>query len=142
MIIAATLFVCLSFIFAGVHANVINEGRGRSLKKKAWFMLYAGIASLLAWLSGMRHEINFDWWMIANAAAIRTVFFNIPLNRMRKPPVPWFYVTPELKNVTGWGDAWRKGRFTDYALWKIFKRNQWIPYAAALAAAVYITVTK
>ncbi len=140
MIVNTALFIGLSVIFAGIHANVINEGRGRELKKWAWALLYLGIACGLAWAKGLNDKTGFDWWTVANAFCIRMVFFNIPLNRMRKPPKPWFYVTPELKNVMGWGDAWGKGRFWDYFFWKITGKRVWIVYAVFLAAAVFINI--
>jgi len=142
MIVNTALFIGLSVIFAGVHANVINEGRGRELKKWAWALLYLGISCGLAWAKGLNDKTGFDWWTLANAFCIRMVFFNIPLNRMRKPPMPYFYTTPELKNVTGWGDAFRKQRFWDYTLWKIFGKKIWIMYALSLIAAVLITILK
>jgi len=142
MIVNTALFIGLSVIFAGVHANVINEGLGRELKKWAWALLYLGIACGLAWAKGLHDKTGFDWWTLANAFCIRMVFFNIPLNRMRKPPMPYFYTTPELKNVTGWGDAFRKQRFWDYTLWKIFGKKIWIMYALSLIAAVLITILK
>lgn len=140
MIVNTALFIGLSVIFAGIHANVINEGRGRGLKKWAWAFLYFGIAVLLSWLKGKHDGIQFDWWTLANAFCIRVPFFNIPLNRFRKPPKPWFYFTPELKNVMGWGDAWGKGRFWDYFFWKITGKRVWIVYAVFLAAAVFINI--
>lgn len=142
MAIAALIFISLSVIFAGIHANIINDGRGRSLNKKAWAALYVGIACLFGWLIAWRDGGRFNWWVVADAAAIRMVFFNIPLNRMRKPPMPFFYTTPELKNVTSLGDAWRKDRFVDYLLMKMFRGQIWIAYALCFAAAVWITLTK
>ena len=142
MIVYTTAFIGISVIFAGIHANIINEGRGRELKKWAYVLLYAGIASAMAWAKGVHDGGDFDWWTVVNAFCIRVVFFNIPLNRLRNPPLPYFYTTPELKNVTGWGDAIRKGRFWDYAMFKIFGKALWIPYLLALAAAVWVTITK
>lgn len=138
--IAVTFLVCVSVIFAGVHANAINEGRGRKLKKWAWAALYFGFAAILSWASVMGTEKDFNWLLMADSFFIRVVFFNIPLNRMRKPPVAWFYTTPELKTVTGWWDAIRKQRFFDYLVLRVFKKNQWILYVGCFAASIFITI--
>lgn len=142
MIVSATAFIGISVIFAGIHANIINEDRGRKLRKWAYVLLYSGIAAALGWVTGLHDGKDFDWWTVANAFCIRVVFFNIPLNRLRKPPKPYFYTTPELKNVTGWWDAIHKQRFWDYAMLKIFGKQLWIPYLLAFAAAVWITIFK
>ena len=136
------VLACISVIFAGIHAKIINEDRGRELKKWAYVLLYSGISCLFAWLKGLHDKTDFDWWMVAAAFCVRVVFFNIPLNRFRKPPKPYFYTTPELKNVTGWKDAISKDRFWDYAMLKIFRKHLWIPYLLSLAAAIYITFFK
>ena len=142
MIVNTAFFIGISVVFAGVHARIINDGRGRELKKWAYVLLYAGIAAFIGWAKGKHDGIDFDWWTVVNAFCIRVVFFNIPLNRLRKPPLPYFYTTPELKNVTGWKDAISKQRFWDYAMLKIFGKQLWIPYLLAFAAAVWITIFK
>ncbi len=138
MILAALILAAVSVMFAAIHAHLINTGKRKKLKKWAWALLYTGIACLFA----ATQPQGFDWWLLANAFFIRVPFFNIPLNRFRKPPVAWFYVTPELRNVTGWGDAWNKQRFWDYLLWKLFGKAVWIPYAVCLVAAILITIIK
>lgn len=139
MYLSATLFICISVLFAGIHANKINDGNGLKLKKWAWALAYFGFASLVSWLSGMRDGIGFDWLMLLNAFLIRIVFFNIFLNRMRKPALPYFYTTPELKNVNGLWDAIRKQRFFDWLVYKLFGKNQWVMYLFCFAGIIIIT---
>jgi len=139
--VAGILFVCISVLFAGIHANAINEGRGYKLKKWAHTLLYFGLAVLISWLSGWQKD-GFDWVMLLNAFLIRVVFFNIPLNRMRKPPLPYFYITHELKNVNGLWDAIAKQRFFGWIVYGVFGKNQWIMYVLCFIGSVILTIKR
>ena len=55
------VLACISVIFAGIHAKIINEDRGRELKKWAYVLLYSGISCLFAWLKGLHDKTDFDW---------------------------------------------------------------------------------
>lgn len=131
MITPALIFVALSVMLAAIHAALINNGK-RIRLKWLWAVGYFAVAFIFA-----DRMMMTDWDIMIDAVLIRVVFFNLPLNRFRK--LPWFYVTPELKNVKGLKDAISKGRFYDYLVLKIFGRNQWVMYALALAAAGWIT---
>lgn len=134
MILSALILVALSVMFAAIHAAIINKGK-RVTGKWAWAAAYFVVAFIIA-----DRMMMTDWDVIINAVLIRMVFFNLPLNRFRK--LPWFYITPELKNVTGLKDAIGKGRFYDYLVYRVFGKNQWVMYAIALAGAVYLTFLK
>ncbi len=138
MIIAATLFACITFIIAAVHAGMIKDGK--RIKHGAWAALYLFVACLLSWLHGQREGVDFSWWMLFNALLIRAAIFNPVLNKHRG--LGWWYITPELKNVVNLWDALRKGRTWDYIHSKIFGKKVWLYSLLYLAAAVVITIKK
>ena len=93
------------------HASVFNnDGK---IKHGWWGALYIGIATLFAILN---HSI----WLFLAALLIRKLFFDTTLNLSRSPQLRLFYISPEVKKVTGFFDALRKGKFNDWVHWKIF----------------------
>lgn len=127
--------IILCVFMAAVHAGMINNGDGYKIKHSAWGWAYAGFAALLSWGYGWG---GFNWWLFLECLLMRELFFDIPLNRMRKPQLPYLYTTPEVKKI-GLRMAVLKGKFIDWCQWKIFGNYPIIYVLLYLAAVIYIT---
>jgi len=96
---------------AWYHAKLFKAGK--TVQHGAWAALYLIVATLLSWSTH-------NWWVFVLSLFIRKVFFDLSLNVFRFGWGKLFYVTPEVKNVTGLWDAIRKGKTIDWIHYKIF----------------------
>lgn len=142
MILVKLLWLFLNFLVACIHAGMINRGDGRKIRHSLWG---GGLAVIAAGFGYLFYLKGAPWWDIVILAVdfmlCRIVLFNLSLNAMRKGQyaVPLFYVSPEVKNITGWV-AFKKGKIIDWVHWKVWKNEPLTYYIIYSLASVLITV--
>ena len=143
MILIKLLWILLNVIVAGVHAETINDGRGRDIKHFWWATGFAAVDGIIAYLFYLQYHNFWDAIIYFHdlILLVRVPVFNLSLNAMRKGPyaVSLFYITPELKGITGWV-AWKKGKIVDWVHWKIWGNNPELYYIIYGIASVLVTV--
>lgn len=143
MILFKLVFIALNLIVAGIHANMINTDRGRKIKHFWWATGFAAVDGLLCWLFYLQYHNIWDAVIMFGdlILLVRVPVFNLSLNAMRKDSyaVPLFYITPEVKGITGW-IAWKRGKIIDWVHWKIWGNSPELYYIIYSIASVLVTM--
>lgn len=150
--IAIVVCLVLNWVLGAYHGSLLKKmadetainGKPTTKVKHGWWAYaYAGFVTLIVW--GISEKLNepFNWWLIAATLCARMTVFNVAMNLNRYDKVSMWYVSPEVKNRTGWLDALRKGKFIDWIHYKIFGNTtkwQTVFYAAATIALTIISM--
>jgi len=113
--------IAINVIMAGIHANMIKEGK--KIKHGLWGggYLIGLVALCFAYDWG-----GFNWWLLLDGLLIRKVFFDIPLNLFRG--LPFFYVSSTTTSIID--------RFHN----SVFGKHSEIYMTIYFLASIYITV--
>jgi len=107
-------------------------------------LIFVVMAAGMAWgvsrgiFQSQNVKLGNPWLFLLTAFLSRKVVFDVALNKFRG--LKTFYVTPEVKNVTGLWDAIRKGKFVDWLHYKAFGLNSQIYYPAYLLISIILTI--
>lgn len=120
ILIAIIILLAANIIMAAVHAFLIKRAATKTppdphpIKHGWWAAGYFVFAGILSYW-------NHSWWLLGLSLLMHKVFLDLPLNLFRFGWGQLFYVSPEVKNVTGlWDAIFRKGKTIDWLHYKVF----------------------
>lgn len=142
------ILACVNVVTGLYHASLIKKMEEDTLAGKPykkikhgwWGFAYAGLAALFCYLISQRNGQEFNLWLFLSFFANRRIFFDLSVNVYRFGWKGIWYVSPELKNVTGLWDAFAKGKTIDWVHFKIFGKRLWASSLIYAAGIVIITI--
>jgi hypothetical protein len=149
ILIGQFILACINVVTGRYHASLIKKMEEdtlagfqyKKIKHGWWGIAYSGLAALLCYIISQRNGQTFNAWIFISFFANRRLFFDLSVNVYRFGWKGIWYVSPELKNVTGIWDALRKGKAIDWLHFKIFGKRLWLSaliYAAAIVVIIII----
>lgn len=127
------LYILPCILLAWLNAYWLNTGQFKKIKH-FWNGTLHFSAAVVA-------GVFYEWYYFFVVLSIANVAFNSTLNFLRKPRLPFDYVSTEVKLYTSLSEAWKKGKVVDYIEWRIFK-NGLYPKICYIAGATVLLLLK
>ena len=132
MIFAAEIaLIGINILMAWWHSKLITTGK--PIKHGIWGFGYLIFSGLLSFALG-------SWVLFISSLFIRKVVFDLSLNVFRFGWGELFYITPEVKNVTGLWDAIRKGKTIDWIHYKMWGNYCEVYYIVYFLITIILTI--
>ena len=127
----AVIFAYLLFVVILAWDNAKRIGKDKKIKHWLNAICHLSMAGIL---------YSVDWRLSAALLFLVKLVFDTALNLFRGEGID--YISPDIKKITSFWMALRKGKFADYIEYKIFGNNGYTPKIVYLIIAVCLLIVR